>query len=130
MQERIMDLLVVVENEDVTVELIQVNEDLNNAILGYERFTRNQQRLLEQNRNLNEATNTSNEPSAPSCDLLDLSPILPTPMSNGEALNTVNAQLSALKLFMKKLMFTTTKELKITVTAKVKKKKNPPAYAT
>ncbi|CAO2644823.1 TOM1-like protein 1 [Lemmus lemmus] len=98
MQERIMDLLVVVENEDVTVELIQVNEDLNNAILGYERFTRNQQRLLEQNRNLNEATNTSNEPSAPSCDLLDLSPILPTPMSNGEALNTVNAQLSSLSV--------------------------------
>ncbi|XP_016058850.1 PREDICTED: TOM1-like protein 1 isoform X2 [Miniopterus natalensis] len=37
MQERIMDLLVVVENEDVTIELIQVNEDLNNAILGCER---------------------------------------------------------------------------------------------
>ncbi|XP_059127496.1 TOM1-like protein 1 [Peromyscus eremicus] len=98
MQERIMDLLVVVENEDVTVELIQVNEDLNNAILGYERFTRNQQRLLEQNRNPQEATNTSNEPSAPSCDLLDLSPILPTPMSNGDALNSVNAQLSGLSV--------------------------------
>lgn len=38
MQERIMDLLVVVENEDVTIELIQVNEDLNNAILGCERW--------------------------------------------------------------------------------------------
>lgn len=37
MQERIMDLLIVVENEDVTIELIQVNEDLNNAILGCER---------------------------------------------------------------------------------------------
>ncbi|XP_051051258.1 TOM1-like protein 1 isoform X2 [Phodopus roborovskii] len=98
MQERIMDLLVVVENEDVTVELIQVNEDLNNAILGYERFTRNQQRLLEQNRNLKDTTDTSNEPSAPSCDLLDLSPIVPTPMSNGEALNTMNAQLSALSV--------------------------------
>ncbi|EGV99560.1 TOM1-like protein 1 [Cricetulus griseus] len=98
MQERIMDLLVVVENEDVTVELIQVNEDLNNAILGYERFTRNQQRLLEQNRNSKDATDTSNEPSAPSCDLLDLSPIVPMPMSNGEALHTVNSQLSALNI--------------------------------
>lgn len=39
---------------------------------------------------------TSNEPSAPSCDLLDLSPILPTPMSNGDVLNSVNAQLSGL----------------------------------
>lgn len=98
MQERIMDLLVVVENEDVTVELIQVNEDLNNAILGYERFTRNQQRLLEQNRNQNEATNTSSEPSAPSCDLLDLSPSEPTPVSNEGALNTINAQLSGLSV--------------------------------
>lgn len=38
MQERIMDLLIVVENEDVTIELIQVNEDLNNALLGCERW--------------------------------------------------------------------------------------------
>ncbi|XP_052049825.1 TOM1-like protein 1 [Apodemus sylvaticus] len=98
MQERIMDLLVVVENEDVTVELIQVNEDLNNAILGYERFTRNQQRLLEQNRNRMEATNTSSEPSAPSCDLLNLSPTLPVPTSSEGALNSVNTQLSGLSV--------------------------------
>lgn len=97
MQERIMDLLVVVENEDVTVELIQVNEDLNNAILGYERFTRNQQRLLEQNRNPTEA-NTSNEPSAPSCDLLNLNPVVPVPTSSEGALNSVNAQLSGLNV--------------------------------
>nr|XP_054312370.1 TOM1-like protein 1 isoform X2 [Pongo pygmaeus]XP_054312371.1 TOM1-like protein 1 isoform X2 [Pongo pygmaeus]XP_054312372.1 TOM1-like protein 1 isoform X2 [Pongo pygmaeus]XP_054402243.1 TOM1-like protein 1 isoform X2 [Pongo abelii]XP_054402244.1 TOM1-like protein 1 isoform X2 [Pongo abelii] len=96
MQERIMDLLVVVENEDVTVELIQVNEDLNNAILGYERFTRNQQRILEQNKNQKEATNTTSEPSAPSQDLLDLSPSPRMPRAALGELNTMNNQLSGL----------------------------------
>ncbi|XP_073653595.1 TOM1-like protein 1 isoform X3 [Tursiops truncatus] len=96
MQERIMDLLVVVENEDVTVELIQVNEDLNNAILGYERFIRNQQRILEQNKNQREDANTTSEPSAPSSDLLDLSrsPLMHR-ATLGE-LSTLNAQLSDL----------------------------------
>ncbi|XP_001500222.3 TOM1-like protein 1 [Equus przewalskii] len=96
MQERIMDLLVVVENEDVTVELIQVNEDLNNAILGCERFTRNQQRILEQNKNQTEDANITSEPSAPSCDLLDLSPSPPKPRATLGELNSVNAQLSDL----------------------------------
>ncbi|EPQ11651.1 TOM1-like protein 1 [Myotis brandtii] len=95
MQERIMDLLVVVENEDVTIELIQVNEDLNNAILGYERFTRNQQRILEQN-NQREDTNAATEPSAPSCDLLDLSPSTPNHRATLEEVNAMNAQLSHL----------------------------------
>ncbi|KAM8819589.1 TOM1-like protein 1 isoform 1-T1 [Rhynchonycteris naso] len=97
MQERIMDLLVVVENEDVTVELIQVNEDLNNAILGCERFTRNQQRILEQN-NQKEDASTTSEPSAPSCDLLDLSPSPPNHRATLGELNAVNAQLSNLSV--------------------------------
>ncbi|XP_013374836.1 PREDICTED: TOM1-like protein 1 [Chinchilla lanigera] len=96
MQERIMDLLVVVENEDVTVELIQVNEDLNNAILGYERFIRNQQRLLEQKKCQNGTAHTSSEPSAPSSDLLDLSPGPMMPMTTQADFNNMNAQLSDL----------------------------------
>lgn len=96
MQERIMDLLVFVENEDVTVELIQVNEDLNNAILGYERFARNQQRILEQNINQRENVNTTSEPSAPSSDLLDLSPSPPMSRAYLGDQDTVNAQLSNL----------------------------------
>lgn len=96
MQERIMDLLIVVENEDVTVELIQVNEDLNNALLGCERFTRNQQRILEQSRNQREDATTTSEPSAPSCDLLDLRLSPPMPRATLGELNTVNAQLSDL----------------------------------
>lgn len=91
-----MDLLIVVENEDVTIELIQVNEDLNNALLGCERFTRNQQRILEQNRNQREDANTTSEPSAPSCDLLDLRLSPPMPRATLGELNTVNAQLSDL----------------------------------
>ncbi|KAM6163619.1 TOM1-like protein 1 [Rhynchocyon petersi] len=94
MQERIMDLLVVVENEDVTIELIQVNEDLNNALLGYERFTRNQQRILEQNKNQAEATSMTSEPSAPSPDLLDLSPSPPIPRANLGDLSALSARLS------------------------------------
>ncbi|XP_019372813.1 PREDICTED: TOM1-like protein 1 [Gavialis gangeticus] len=68
MQERIMELLAIVQNEDVIIELIHVNEDLNNVLLGHERFSRNRVRFLENQRIQREHT----EPSAPSCDLLDL----------------------------------------------------------
>ncbi|XP_008583366.1 PREDICTED: TOM1-like protein 1 isoform X1 [Galeopterus variegatus] len=96
MQERIMDLLVVVENEDVTVELLQVNEDLNNAILGYERFTRNHQRYLEENKNQKEATSTTSEPSAPSHDLLYLNPSPPMTRATLGEHSPMNDQLSDL----------------------------------
>ncbi|XP_063266376.1 TOM1-like protein 1 isoform X1 [Prinia subflava] len=74
MQERIMELLVTVENEDVIVELIQVNEDLNNVLLGHERFSRNRVRFLENQRIQREREELyRKQPSAPSSDLLGLS---------------------------------------------------------
>nr|XP_028567005.1 TOM1-like protein 1 isoform X1 [Podarcis muralis] len=73
MQERIMELLATVQNEDVITELIQVNENLNNVLLGHERFSRNRVRFLENQRIQNEGAGVNgNQPSAPSCDLLDL----------------------------------------------------------
>ncbi|KAM6118784.1 LOW QUALITY PROTEIN: TOM1-like protein 1 [Phoenicopterus ruber ruber] len=82
MQERIMELLVTVENEDVIVELIQVNEDLNNVLLGHERFSRNRVRFLENQRIQRERTELyRKQPSAPSSDLLDLSIASPSPVS-------------------------------------------------
>ncbi|XP_054249920.1 TOM1-like protein 1 [Indicator indicator] len=82
MQERIMELLVSVENEDVIVELIQVNEDLNNVLLGHERFSRNRVRFLENQRIQQERSQLyRKQPSAPSSDLLDLFMEPPSPAS-------------------------------------------------
>ncbi|XP_051850220.1 TOM1-like protein 1 isoform X1 [Antechinus flavipes] len=100
MQERIMDLLAVVENEDVTVELIQVNDDLNQVLLGYERFSRNQKRFLEQNKNLGETQKNNCEPSAPACDLLDLSPV-PSSLTSDlplEGIHAMSSQFSGLNV--------------------------------
>ncbi|XP_026546439.1 TOM1-like protein 1 [Notechis scutatus] len=78
MQDRIMELLATVENEDVITELIQMNENLNNVLLGHERFSRNRVRFWENQRIQNEsAAAAGNQPSAPSCDLLDLESCLP-----------------------------------------------------
>ncbi|XP_069511025.1 TOM1-like protein 1 isoform X1 [Ambystoma mexicanum] len=74
MQERIMELLVTVHNDDVTAELIQVNDDLNNAFLRYERFLRSRTRLSEDHVRQAHCTEVDNsKPSAPASDLIDLS---------------------------------------------------------
>nr|XP_005282850.1 TOM1-like protein 1 isoform X3 [Chrysemys picta bellii] len=82
MQERIVELLVAVENEDVIAELIQANEDLNNVLLGHERFSRNRVRFLENQRiQCEQAEIYSKQPSAPSCDLLDVNSSSSIPVS-------------------------------------------------
>ncbi|XP_035414649.1 TOM1-like protein 1 isoform X2 [Cygnus atratus] len=97
MQERIMELLVTVENEDVIVELIQVNEDLNNVLLGHERFSRNRVRFLENQRIQREREELyRKQPSAPSSDLLDLSTDSPCPVSTVLGTESAASQFSGL----------------------------------
>ncbi|XP_019397999.1 PREDICTED: TOM1-like protein 1 [Crocodylus porosus] len=90
MQERIMELLAVVQNEDVIIELIHVNENLNNVLLGHERFSRNRVRFLENQRIQREHTEVS------ICRLLDLhsSSVLPALalMQNGAATSGLNCR--------------------------------------
>ncbi|XP_025954667.2 TOM1-like protein 1 isoform X2 [Dromaius novaehollandiae] len=97
MQERIMELLVTVENEDVIVELIQVNEDLNNVLLGHERFSRNRVRFLENQRIEREREELyRKQPSAPSSDLLDLSTDSRSPVSAVMGTSSEVSQFSGL----------------------------------
>ncbi|XP_030064229.1 TOM1-like protein 1 isoform X2 [Microcaecilia unicolor] len=73
MQERITELLVEVQNDDIIGELVQVNDDLNNAFLRYERFSRNRIRIAEESTWKEKPAQNHNTPSAPASDLIDLS---------------------------------------------------------
>ncbi|XP_073167767.1 TOM1-like protein 1 isoform X2 [Lepidochelys kempii] len=91
MQERIVELLVAVQNEDVIAELTRVNEDLNDVLLGHERFSRNRVRFLENQRlQCEQAEIYSKQPSAPSCDLLvvNSSSSIPVSALGGTGLET------------------------------------------
>ncbi|KAJ6658068.1 hypothetical protein lerEdw1_001544 [Lerista edwardsae] len=97
MQERIVALLATVQNENVIPELIQVNENLNNVLLGHERFSRNRVRFLENQRIQNERTAVNgNQPSAPSSDLLDFNSSFPAPMPNPGGVCPATSQFSEL----------------------------------
>ncbi|XP_029456535.1 TOM1-like protein 1 isoform X2 [Rhinatrema bivittatum] len=73
MQERIQELLIQVQNDDVTAELVQVNDDLNNAFLRYERFSRNRTRISEEDSGKGILAQNHYTPSAPASELIDLS---------------------------------------------------------
>ncbi|XP_067403531.1 TOM1-like protein 1 [Emydura macquarii macquarii] len=97
MQERIMELLVAVQNEDVIAELIRVNEELNNVLLGHERFSRNRVRFLENQRIQSEQAEIYRKlPSAPSCDLFDFNSSSPIPVSTLAGTGPETPQLSEL----------------------------------
>ncbi|XP_053550534.1 TOM1-like protein 2 isoform X3 [Bombina bombina] len=92
MQQRIVELISRVSNEEVTEELLHVNDDLNNVFLRYERFERYRSGRAAQNSNgvLNDLTEDN---------LIDLgpgSPAVVSPMVGNTAHSTLPSQLGVL----------------------------------
>nr|DBA27517.1 TPA: hypothetical protein GDO54_008000 [Pyxicephalus adspersus] len=97
MQARILKLLETVQNDDVIIELVQVNDDLNNLFLRYNRFSRTRSNQSTNNiKPDNTATFNDNQPSAPSSELLELN-LDPLPhvhnITNGYPLPTATANV-------------------------------------
>uniref|UniRef100_A0A8C3VAX2 Target of myb1 like 2 membrane trafficking protein n=1 Tax=Catharus ustulatus TaxID=91951 RepID=A0A8C3VAX2_CATUS len=96
MQQRIVELISRVSNEEVTEELLHVNDDLNNVFLRYERFERYRSGRSTQNASngvLNEVTEDN---------LIDLGPGSPAVVSpmvgNSAPPSSLTSQLAGLDL--------------------------------
>ncbi|KAK9392974.1 TOM1-like 2 [Crotalus adamanteus] len=93
MQQRIVELISRVSNEEVTEELLHANDDLNNVFLRYERFERYRLGRSAQNGVLNEVSEDN---------LIDLGPGSPAVVSptvgNTAPASTLSTQLAGLDL--------------------------------
>ncbi|XP_035852875.1 TOM1-like protein 2 isoform X5 [Sander lucioperca] len=76
MQQRVVELISRVSNEEVTEELLHVNDDLNNIFLRYERYERYRSGRAAQNNGLMEMLNEATEDN-----LIDLGPGSPAVVS-------------------------------------------------
>lgn len=93
MQQRIVELISRMSNEEVTEELLHVNDDLNNVFLRYERFERYRSGRAAQNADngvLNDVTEDN---------LIDLgpgSPAVVSPMVGNTTTSSLSSQLAGL----------------------------------
>eukprot|EP00062_Callorhinchus_milii_P019898 gi/632974951/ref/XP_007903957.1/ PREDICTED: TOM1-like protein 2 isoform X3 [Callorhinchus milii] len=96
MQARIVELLSSVSSEEITEELLHVNDDLNNVFLRYERFERYRSGRVTQSTDngvLDEVTDTDN--------LIDLgpgSPAVVSPMVANTTASSLSSQLAGLDM--------------------------------
>ncbi|XP_029997510.1 TOM1-like protein 2 isoform X5 [Sphaeramia orbicularis] len=94
MQQRVVELISRVSNEEVTEELLHVNDDLNNIFLRYERYERYRSGRATQNNGLTEMLNEATEDN-----LIDLGPgspavVTPRITSSPPPLSTAGATAS------------------------------------
>uniref|UniRef100_A0A672Z3S2 Target of myb1 like 2 membrane trafficking protein n=1 Tax=Sphaeramia orbicularis TaxID=375764 RepID=A0A672Z3S2_9TELE len=88
MQQRVVELISRVSNEEVTEELLHVNDDLNNIFLRYERYERYRSgRATQNNGMLNEATEDN---------LIDLGPGSPAVVTPRITSTSLSSALSGL----------------------------------
>ncbi|XP_075292157.1 TOM1-like protein 2 isoform X3 [Opisthocomus hoazin] len=97
MQQRIVELISRVSNEEVTEELLHVNDDLNNVFLRYERFERYRSGRTTQNTSNGQVLNEVTEDN-----LIDLGPGSPAVVSpmvgNSAPPSSLSSQLAGLDL--------------------------------
>ncbi|XP_050173047.1 TOM1-like protein 2 isoform X5 [Myiozetetes cayanensis] len=97
MQQRIVELISRVSNEEVTEELLHVNDDLNNVFLRYERFERYRSGRSTQNASNGQVLNEVTEDN-----LIDLGPGSPAVVSpmvgNSAPPSSLSSQLAGLDL--------------------------------
>uniref|UniRef100_A0A7N6AMU3 Target of myb1 like 2 membrane trafficking protein n=1 Tax=Anabas testudineus TaxID=64144 RepID=A0A7N6AMU3_ANATE len=88
MQQRVVELISCVSNEEVTEELLHVNDDLNNIFLRYERYERYRSgRAAQNNGMLNEATEDN---------LIDLGPGSPSVVTPRITSTSLSSSLAGL----------------------------------
>nr|XP_046270923.1 TOM1-like protein 2 isoform X2 [Scatophagus argus] len=99
MQQRVVELISRVSNEEVTEELLHVNDDLNNIFLRYERYERYRSgRATQNNGTLNEATEDNLidlGPGSPAVVTPRISSSPPPSSTTGATANPTTASLSS-----------------------------------